>query len=69
MPFDTKYFKTRQQALAYFNKVARGHIAFMIRDNESDEYLVATEEYYRFIKRVIPQQEWDLDMSLELCSE
>ena len=64
MPFDTKYFKTRQQALAYFNKVAREHIAFMIRDNESDDYLVATEEYYRFIT-----QEWDLDMSLELCSE
>lgn len=64
MPFKTTYFKTRQQALAYFNKVAREHIAFLAKDNEDGRYFVANEEDYRFF-----EQEFKLDMSLELCSE
>jgi len=55
---------TRQQALAYFNKVAREHIAFLGKDNEDGRYFVANEKDYAFFSG-----EWDLDMSLELCSE
>jgi len=55
---------TRQQALAYFNKVARDHIAFLAKDNEGGRYFVANEKDYAFFTA-----EWDLGMSLELCSE
>ena len=64
MPFKTQYFETRQQALAFFNKVAKKHIAFLALDNEYGNYFVANEQDYRFFSA-----EWDLDMSLELCSE
>lgn len=64
MPFKTTYFETRSQAIAYFNKVAREHIAFFCKDNECNQYFVANEQDYRFY-----QQEFKLDMSLELCSE
>tara|TARA_R100001591_G_scaffold106732_1_gene115282 strand:+ start:829 stop:1023 length:195 start_codon:yes stop_codon:yes gene_type:complete len=64
MPFKTTYFETRQQALAYFNKVAREHIAFLALDKENGRYFVANEQDYAFFSA-----EWDLDMSLELCSE
>ena len=64
MPFKTTYFKTRQQALAFFNKVAREHIAFLAKDNEDGRYFVANEEDYAFFTA-----EWELDMSLILCSE
>ena len=64
MPFMTTYFETRQKALAFFNKVAREHIAFLALDNEDGLYFVANEQDYRFY-----QQEFDLDMTLELCSE
>ena len=64
MPFNTTYFETRQQALAFFNKVAREHIAFLALDNEDGRYFVANEKDYEFFST-----EWDLDMSLELCSE
>lgn len=64
MPFKTQYFKTRQQALSYFNKVARDHIAFFALDNECNQYFVANEQDYRFF-----QDDFNLDMSLELCSE
>ena len=64
MPFKTTYFETRQQALAFFNKVAREHIAFLALDKENDLYFVANEEDYAFFSAV-----WYLDMSLELCSE
>ena len=64
MPFKTTYFETRQKALAYFNKVAREHIAFLAKDNEDGRYFVANEQDYAFFSA-----EWDLDMSLELCSE
>jgi len=64
MPFKTTYFKTRQQAIAFFNKVAREHIAFLALDKENGNYFVANEKDYAFFTA-----EWDLDMSLELCSE
>ena len=64
MPFKTRYFETRQQALKYFNVMSRLHIAFMALDKENGQYFVANEQDYRFF-----QQEFDLDMSLELCSE
>ena len=64
MTFKTMYFKTRQQALDYFNKVARLNIAYLARDNEQGQYFVANEKDYVFFSA-----EWDLDMSLELCSE
>ena len=64
MPFKTRYFNTRSKAIAYFNKVAREHIAFFCKDNECDQYFVANEQDYRFY-----QKEFVLDMSLELCSE
>ena len=64
MPFKTRYFETRQQALKYFNIMSRLHIAFMALDKENGQYFVANEQDYRFF-----QQEFDLDMSLELCSE
>ena len=64
MPFKTTYFETRRQALAYFNKVSREHIAFLALDKENGYYFVANEQDYAFFS-----SEWDLDMSLELCSE
>ena len=64
MPFKTRYFETRQQALKYFNIMSRLHIAFLVLDKENGQYFVANEQDYRFF-----QQEFDLDMSLELCSE
>lgn len=64
MTFKTMYFQTRQQAIAYFNKVARLNIAYLARDNEQGQYFVANEKDYVFFSA-----EWDLDMSLELCSE
>jgi len=67
MPFETTYFKTKQQALAYFNKVAREHIAFLCIDNEpcfGKEWFVANESDYRFYK-----DQFYMDMTLELCSE
>ena len=64
MPFKTRYFETRQQALKYFNVMSRLHIAFLALDKENGQYFVANEQDYRFF-----QQEFDLDMSLELCSE
>ena len=67
MQFKTTYFMTRQQALAYFNKVAREHIAFLCKDNESyfgKEWFVATESDYRFYR-----EQFYMDMTLELCSE
>ena len=64
MPFETTYFMTRQQALSFFNKVAREHIAYLAKDNEDGRYFVANEEDYAFF-----MVECELDMSLELCSE
>ena len=64
MPFKTRYFETRQQALKYFNIMSRLHIAFLALDKENGQYFVANEQDYRFF-----QQEFDLDISLELCSE
>lgn len=64
MPFKTTYFETRRQALTFFNKVARLNIAFLAKDNENGYYFVANEQDYAFFSA-----EWDLDMSLELCSE
>ena len=64
MPFKTTYFMTRRQALAFFNKVARLNIAYLAKDNEDGRYFVANEKDYAFFS-----EEWDLDMSLELCSE
>lgn len=64
MPFKTQYFDTRQQALDYFNKVSRDHIAFFALDRECNLYFVANEKDYRSL-----QKDFNLDMSLELCSE
>jgi|14BtaG_2_1085337.scaffolds.fasta_scaffold45436_2 hypothetical protein len=64
MLFKTTYFKTRQQALTFFNKVARLNIAYLAKDNEDGRYFVANEKDYAFFTA-----EWDLDMSLELCSD
>jgi len=64
MPFKTQYFDTRQQALDYFNSVARNHIAFFVLDRECNLYFVANEKDYRSLQR-----DFYLDMSLELCSE
>lgn len=64
MTFKTRYFETRQQALKYFNIMSRLHIAFLALDKENGQYFVANEQDYRFF-----QQEFDLDISLELCSE
>tara|TARA_R100001126_G_scaffold38248_1_gene21255 strand:- start:154 stop:348 length:195 start_codon:yes stop_codon:yes gene_type:complete len=64
MPFKTTYFMTRQQALTFFNKVARLNIAYLAKDNEDGRYFVANEKDYAFFSA-----EWNLDMSLILCSE
>ena len=64
MTFKTMYFQTRQQALDYFNKVARLNIAILAKDNVNNGYFVANPEDYRFFRTA-----WEWDMSLELCSE
>ena len=64
MPFKTQYFETRKEALAFFNKVSKKHIAFLALDKESCIYFVANEQDYGFFST-----KWNLDMSLELCSE
>ena len=51
MPFKTRYFETRQQALKYFNIMSRLHIAFLALDKENGQYFVANEQDYRFFQQ------------------
>ena len=70
MPFKTTYFDTRQQAIAFFNSVARQHVAFFCfkhtdsQDRQNGHYFVANEQDYKalFVFKGI-------DMSLEIVSE
>ena len=70
MPFKTTYFDTRQQAMSFFNSVARQHVAFFCfkhtdsQDRQNGHYFVANEQDYKalFVFKGI-------DMSLEIVSE
>ena len=49
MTFKTTYFKTEQQAIAYFNKaVSREQIAYMLLDRENNKYLITNEKDFTF---------------------
>lgn len=75
MPFKTTYFDTRQQAIAFFNSVARQHIAFFCfkhtdsQDRQNGHYLVANEIDYAVLLDYFSNNETDNAMTLEIRSE
>ena len=79
MPFKTTYFDTRQQAISFFNSVARQHIAFFCfkhtdsQDRQNGHYFVANEQDYKALTYAesfnVTVGDKAFDISLEIVSE
>ena len=73
MPFKTTYFDTRQQAMSFFNSVARQHVAFFCfkhtdsQDRQNGHYFVANEQDYKTLYLSMGNK--GIDISLEIVSE
>ncbi len=70
MTFESMVFVTREQALSFFNKVARDSVAFLCKGNnvvpDRPAYFVFNETDYT---KYYNEKDWGLDLTLELCSE